>query len=276
LTTARHVDVDVGPCRLHVRDEGEGPPVLLVHSLTFDGDVWDHQAARLARRHRVLRVDLRGHGRTRWPDPGPVTLDDLAGDLAHLLDALGIERTGCAGLSIGGMVALRLALAQPHRVAALALLSTTAGAEDPERRALYEQVNEASRGREPDRATVDFVLSLMFSGAVRAARPDVVARFGDKLMAPPDPEGTYFVTRGMFARGDLHAALAHVACPTLVMASAADAAIPARHADALAAAIPGARLLRFAGSGHMITVERATEVTDALDDFFGAALGRTG
>lgn len=99
---------------------GDGPPLLLVHGGTLDRRMWEPNMAALTERHRVVRCDLRGYGASPPPD-GPYS---HAGDLCALLAALQIERAAVAGLSLGGGVALELALAHPDVVGALVLVGT--------------------------------------------------------------------------------------------------------------------------------------------------------
>ncbi len=95
--------VEIGSCGLQILEAGEGPALIFVHGLTFDHHMWAAQVAALQDRFRVITLDLRGHGETRW-NAGEVTIGDLADDIAHLLDALGLENAAYCGLSIGGMV----------------------------------------------------------------------------------------------------------------------------------------------------------------------------
>ena len=99
---------------------GDGPPLLLIHGATLDRRMWAPNMAALTERHRVVRCDLRGFGASP-PPAGPYSHAD---DLRELLGALEIERAAVAGLSMGGGVALELALAHPDVVAALVLVDT--------------------------------------------------------------------------------------------------------------------------------------------------------
>ena len=154
--------IDVGGASLKVFDEGAGTPVVLLHSLTFHSGIWQAQAGALARDHRVVRIDLRGHGGTAWPEPDDVTLEDMADDVLAVMDALDLPAAVVGGLSLGGMVALRVALRRPERVRGLALLSTSGQVEAPALRDFYHRVNVGSRGKPSDEPTVALILSLMF------------------------------------------------------------------------------------------------------------------
>ncbi|HLI95248.1 MAG TPA: alpha/beta fold hydrolase, partial [Candidatus Baltobacteraceae bacterium] len=95
--------------------EGSGDPIVLIHGFPVTRDVWDAQAARLASRMRVIRPDLRGMGRSSVPD-GPYLMETLAGDVAAVLDALGIDRACIVGHSLGGYVAMAFCRMYSERV----------------------------------------------------------------------------------------------------------------------------------------------------------------
>src|SRR5258708_27521294 len=109
----------------HVQVSGpeRAPALLLLHSLGTSLHVWDDQEAALARRFRVIRPDLRGHGLTTVP-PGPYTIDAMALDVLAIMDKLGIAVAHVGGLSIGGMGAQSLSAQAPERVGGLILCDT--------------------------------------------------------------------------------------------------------------------------------------------------------
>ena len=97
----------------HCRTDGDrGPWVMLSHGLATDMSMWDELAEALSDRYRVLRYDARGHGESAAP-AGDYTLDMLVADAAGILDALGVEQTHFAGLSMGGMIAIGMLINHP-------------------------------------------------------------------------------------------------------------------------------------------------------------------
>src|SRR5947209_792367 len=115
-------------------DAGSGPAVVLLHGHPFDRSVWRPQTVSLAAGFRVIAPDLRGYGHSP-ATAGTVTMADLAGDVWGLLDDLGITAVAAIGLSMGGLVAIEMALARPGGVWALGLVaSTVEPAGDDERR----------------------------------------------------------------------------------------------------------------------------------------------
>lgn len=265
--------LDIGPCRIHLRDAGAGRPVLLLHGLCFDGGMWQGLEDQLVGRHRLLAPDARGHGLTEWPPPQrAIDLDDLADDAARLLDRLEIARAAVVGLSMGGMVAMRLALRHPARVLALGLLSTSAEAEEPAARASYDRINEDSRGKPAAAPVVDFVLALQFSAGFRARAPEAVAGWRQRLLSAADPDGLYQVARAVIRRDSILPRLAELAIPALVLAPAGDTAIAPARGEAIAAAIPGAELVHLPDSGHLAPIERPAEVSRILGDFLARSI----
>lgn len=113
----------VNGTRLWYEVAGEGPPLVLLHAGLVDSRMWDEHVPALAVRHRVIRYDLRSFGRSSRPD-GPFSHAD---DLLALLDELGVERAALVGASLGGRVAIDVALSRPERVRALVLVASGLG-----------------------------------------------------------------------------------------------------------------------------------------------------
>jgi 2-succinyl-6-hydroxy-2,4-cyclohexadiene-1-carboxylate synthase len=121
---------------LHVEVEGEGPPVLLLHGFTGSIRAWDELCPDLARQARLIRVDLIGHGQSPSPpDPGLYSLDHAVDDLCGLLDRLGLGQVDLLGYSMGGRVALHMAVYAPQRLRRVILESASPGIEDDAERA---------------------------------------------------------------------------------------------------------------------------------------------
>src|SRR3954447_22186260 len=122
---------EVNGQRLHYEDSGgDGPAVLFSHGFLMDGEMFEPQVRALADEFRCITWDERAFGRTEY-DGKPFTYWDSASDAVGLLDHLGIERAVLAGMSQGGFLSLRAALASPARVQALVLIDTQSGGEDP-------------------------------------------------------------------------------------------------------------------------------------------------
>jgi len=235
-----------------------GPVVLLGGSLGTTRAMWAPQLPALARRHRVLAFDHRGHGASPVP-PGPYSIADLAGDVLALMDARGIERAHYAGLSIGGMVGLWLAANAQERVGRLVLLCTSAHLESGD---AYRERARAVRAAGTVEPVADAVVARWTTPAWARANADAASALRAMLVATP-AEG-YAACCEAIAAMDLRDQLAGIRAPTLVIAGAEDPAIPPAHGMALAAAIPGARLEILHPAAHLASIEQPQAVSALL------------
>lgn len=260
------------PVRLHWREAGHGPQaVLLLHAFPFDGRLWDEQLARLPRRWRIVAPDLRGFGASELGDVDVLTMDLLADDLAGLLDRLELERAAVCGLSMGGYVALALWRRHRERVRALALCDTRATPDTEEaRRARYALIERIAQ--EGAAAAADTLLPRLLAERTRRERPEVAERLRTLILEQP-PDALIAALRGLAERPDATPLLPGITVPTLVLRGAEDALVAATEAEALAAAIPDARLVTIPGTGHLPNVEDPAAFDRALVHFLEAAEG---
>ncbi|MBX5441175.1 MAG: alpha/beta fold hydrolase, partial [Solirubrobacteraceae bacterium] len=161
------------PIQVHHLVEGppDAPALVLANSLGSTLAMWEPQIERLAAELRVVRFDLRGHGRSPVP-PGPYTLAELAEDVVALLDRLEIPRAHVAGVSLGGMIAMRLGIDAPDRVDRLVLCCTSARLGPP---SMWEDRIRTVRERGTE-ALADAVVARWFTPAWAAAPPARVRR----------------------------------------------------------------------------------------------------
>jgi 3-oxoadipate enol-lactonase len=239
-----------------VSGPADAPVVVLSHSLGSTLAMWDRQLAALAG-YRVVRYDLRGHGRSPVPS-GPSTVDDLGGDLVALLDRLEIERASLAGVSIGGKASMWLAAHRPERVDRLVPCFTSAHLPPPEAwRERAELVT--AQGTE---AVADAVVARWFTPAFAKTEPAEVRRFRDIIAATP--AAGYASCCRAIEVDDLRPVLGSITAPTLVITGRDDPATPPEHGEAIAHGIPGARLLILDGAAHLGNVEQAAAFNRAL------------
>lgn len=239
----------------------EGAPVVVFsHSIGATLDMWDAQVAALAGRYRCLRYDTRGHGASEVV-PGPATVDDLADDLAGLLDALGLARAHVVGLSLGGMTGQAFALRHPDRLDRLALLATSAEMDKAAWRQRIETVT--TKGYAP------FIDGIMvprwFTPAFAEAHPEVVAGFRARMMAN-DPVG-YAACANVIATLDLLPRIAGIKAPTLIMVGAEDPATPVAMSETIRGLVRHAEMVIVPGAAHIVAVEAADIVNSYLDGF---------
>jgi 3-oxoadipate enol-lactonase len=250
---------------VHYDVTGQGPPLLLGHSLLCDGRMWEDVVPALSRRFRVYNIDARGHGRSTFRDD-EFTLEDLAEDWLAILDAEKIERALLCGLSMGGMTAMRLALARPERVAALALLDTSADPERAVERILYLVLAEVQRATGV-RPLAPVIERKFFGRTTRRERRDVVERGMERILER-DARAFYPATQAVFRRNGIVERLREIRCPTLVLVGEEDVATPLSRASRIAQGVAGAELVVIPRAGHMAPMEQPAAVEQALLSFF--------
>lgn len=248
----------------------DAPVVTLSHPLGATLHLWDAQAARLARRFRVLRYDTRGHGQSAVP-PGPYTVDQMAVDLRGLLDALGIERTHVVGLSMGGLVGMAVALAFPQRVRSLALCDTTA-CYGPALRPMWEDRIRTAETAGMTDVLIDRTMEIWFTPAFRERERATVDRVR-AMLRTTDPAGYAAAIRAI-GFVDLTERLGAIHCPTLVVVGEQDPGTTPAMARTIHERIAGSRLLVLPDAMHCSPVEQADLFDRALQEFLAGASER--
>jgi len=248
----------------HLHHEQSGPEdgapvVLLGSSLGTTLEMWTPAVAALERRHRIVRFDHRGHGRSPLP-PGPCEVADLGGDVLALLDRLRLERVSYVGVSLGGMVGMWLAAHAPERIERLVCVCSSAYLPPPEVWAA-----RAASVREAGSVGVlsDSVLERWFTRAYAEAHPDVMA-WMDTMLCECPAEG-YAACCGVVEHLDLRGDLGLIRAPTLVIAAAEDPSTPPEHSATIADGVPGARLEVLPQGAHLAAIERADEVVALIE-----------
>lgn len=252
---------------VHVRDvdlfyvdEGAGEPVIFIHGLTWDHTLYDAQIAALNGRYRCIAVDLIGHGQSGDVDHD-YSFFDLADYIAGFMDAAGIESAHIVGLSMGGMTAMPLALEHPARVRSLVLLDTDAQGEAPERAAGYEQL--ASIALQQGWAPVaEPVVGILFGGPFLADEGH--KQWAIEKLSASRPDGVARALKAVVTRANILDRLGAIAVPTTVIVGELDVATTPDKAEAMAAAIPGATLVRIPDAGHHSPIEQPGPVTEAI------------
>lgn len=250
---------------LFYEERGIGFPIILVHGFPLDRTIWEPVAGYLEPFSRVICPDLRGYGRS--PQADGYRMESFAGDLVALMDRLGIESAILAGHSMGGYISLAFARDYPHRLAGLALVTSQAAADLPERReARYQLASEVEkRGVE---AVVDASL------AKYSPNPDVLA-FTKTLMLKASPEVVAGSLRGMAERSDMTGLLEKLDLPALIIAGEVDELIAPRRSEEMAGLLPQGELVVIPGGGHMAMIEAPRLVADALHKLISRVSGQT-
>ena len=241
-----------GDARLYYEDDGEGPPILLTHGFVASTGMWDGQVDAFRDRYRLIRWDMRGHGRTECPDdPAAYSQDITVADMAAILDHLGIDKAVIAGHSLGGFMSLRFNVMHPHRVTALILQGCGPGYRSDDSRAKW---NERVDGR------ARTILDEGYEALGGAAEVPVSLQRSRQELA--------LAARGILAQVDAKVidSLPGISVPTLVIIGAGDSYY-LQGSDYMANRIPGADHVVVPDAGHGVNVDQPEIVNDAYATF---------
>ena len=235
------------------------PVLVLLNSIGTDMALWDTGVPHLLPAFRLLRIDTRGHGASDAP-AGDYTLAMLADDVVAVMDAAGVTNAAVAGVSLGGMIAMELALRHPARVTALALVCTSATMDAAAWQARIAKVRTEGTVAIADLAMGRF-LSPKFAethvGATQSVRAGLIA------MADDGYAGCGAAIRDMAVIERLPG----IALPTLVIAGDRDTSTPfAGHGEHIAAAIPGATVVHL-DAAHLAPIETPAALAATVRGF---------
>jgi 3-oxoadipate enol-lactonase len=247
--------------------EGDGPWVVMSHSLACSLAMWTPQIAALRSRYRVLAFDTRGHGASDAP-AGAYTLEQLADDLHGLLAALKVERPHFVGLSMGGMIGMTYALKYPGVFRSLVLCDTTSRF-PPEAAPLWaDRIRIATtQGMEP---LVEPTLKRWFTEGYLAQRPPVVEEVARMIRATP-PIG-YAGCCHAIPKIDATDRLHEIRCPVQIIVGEQDAGTPVAMSKAMQEAAPGSELVILPDASHLSNLQQPEAFNRALMDFLARAL----
>jgi 3-oxoadipate enol-lactonase/4-carboxymuconolactone decarboxylase len=235
---------------------GDAPALVLLNSIGTDMDLWDAMLPDLRQRFAVLRIDARGHGASA-ASPGDLSLAALAGDVLAVADAAGLGRFSLAGVSLGGMIGMELALRAPDRLERLALICTSATMDSAAWRDRAATVR-----REGMAAIADLAMTRFLSDAAEPTLAETVRR---QLVAM-DAQG-YAGCAAAIRDMDLADRIAGITCPTLVVTGTRDASTPfAGHGDYLLAQIPRAAHVVIEAA-HLAPLEAPQALAEVLFAF---------
>jgi 3-oxoadipate enol-lactonase len=242
---------------------GVGEPLLLVHGLGYARWGWEPVVDALAGRHEVILFDNRGIGESDAPG-GLYSVRMLAEDAVAVLDAAGLKRANVLGTSLGGMVALQLALDWPERVDRLVLACTTPGgagaAPMPDRTIRLMQ--------EAPTLPLELALRRFVENAFGPEPdPSLVDRIVQHRLTTAQPPAAWASQAAAGAAFDVWGRVPEVTVPTLVLTGDEDAVVDPRNSKLLAERIPGARLEVFPGSGHLFFWEQPDRFVQVVTDF---------
>ena len=248
---------------------GSAPTVLLSNSLATTMSMWKDQVSFLARDFRVVRYDMRGHGRTSAP-PGPYDFTLLARDVVGLLDHLRIERAGYVGISIGGIIGQYLAVQHPQRLIAAVLCSTTSQISDQVRGVWDQRIAAVEAGGMDSQ--VGATLERWFTEPYRAAHPEAMTWVGDMIRMTPT---VGFIGCGRAIQGlDVAKDLGRVRTPTLVLPAEKDPGMPPALSETIHRAIGGSEFSVIGNASHLSNIEQPAAFNAAVGAFLRKHLAK--
>lgn len=250
--------VDSGP--------GQGLPVVLIHGMALDHQMWLPQIQALETGFRVVASDLRGHGRSGAGD-GQFTYRQLAEDVLGLLDLLEIDKAVLCGLSMGGAVCMRIFELHPERVLALVLCDTTCDPDTEESKKRRELAIKSIK-KEGLAPFADLFLKSVFAPSSFKKHKDSVEGMRDTILSS-SPLGICGALLAQAARTDICPILQEINVPVLLMAGADDSLTPPGMMKKMAGSIPGARFKEISNAAHMANLENVEEFNRELLAFLG-------
>jgi len=263
--------IDHRGCRLTGDARGAGPPVLLIQGVGVHGDGWRPQVDALAARYRCLTFDNRGMNRSQ-PIGVSLSVEQMAEDALVLMDAQGLESAHVVGHSLGGLIALRLALSARKRVRSLSLLCTFARGRDATRPSLWMiWVGLRTRiGTRRQRRHAFLKLVMPPETLANSDRDALAARlapiFGHDLADQPPVAMKQLAAMRAYDASQRLSEL--VGLPTLVVSAAYDRIARPDLGRTLAAGVPGARYHEIADASHGVTIEHPEQINQLLLEHF--------
>ena len=246
-------NIDRDGVNIYFEVHGDGPPLILTHGYSSTSAMWQGQVEALSKHHKLILWDMRGHGRSDYPNDGALYSEALTvGDIAALLDEVGAKKAIVGGLSLGGYMSLAFYRAHPERVSALLIIDTGPGFKKDDARAAWNKraLDTAERF---DREGLEVLKS------ASCERSSVSHR---------DARGLALAARGMLTQRDAQVieVLPEIKVPSLVVVGADDAPFLAA-SDYMAAKIPGAQKAVIPAAGHAVNIDQPEAFIEAVLPF---------
>ncbi len=264
-------------------DVGSGPPIIFLHGFPFNRSMWREQIAFLsANGFRCIAPDLRGLGKLvaqtsvcddstpehRLKSVPPATMDDMARDVAALMDTLQSESAVICGLSMGCYVAFEFIHLFPSRVSALVLCGPRAQGPD-EKEKLSREAQALRVLAEGMDFAVESISSTLLAQKTVNEKPAVVESVGEMVLQT-DPRGAAAAQRGMAIRRDYSSDLPNIDVPTLIVAGREDGVRKPEDADFINRGIRNSQLEVIDDAGHLMNMEQPEIFNDVLLRFLGS------
>ncbi|MGH6739294.1 MAG: alpha/beta fold hydrolase [Bradyrhizobium sp.] len=248
--------IDRDGIKIHYEVHGDGPPLILTHGYSSTSAMWTGQVEALSKHRKLILWDMRGHGQSDYPESPSAYSEALTvGDIAALLDAVGIRKAIVGGLSLGGYMSLAFYRAHPERVSALLIIDTGPGFKKDDAREVWNK-----RALETaDRFEREGLEVLKSASRERST------------VSHRDARGLALAARGMLTQRDARVieVLAEIKVPSLVVVGADDTPFLAA-SDYMAAKIPGAEKVVIPAAGHAVNIDQPQAFIEAVLPFLDA------
>ena len=247
--------VKVNSINIAYERHGRGEPLVLIHGYPLDRTTWNEVASLLETDFDLIIPDLRGMGQSDAVNK-TYTVDDLASDIAGLLDHLKIQKAFIAGHSMGGYVALAFARAYPNRVRGLGMISSQVLADSPERKQGRYQT-----AKDVEEKGIGVVVDSM---TTKLSADPRIQSFVRDVMQRQKPTGVIGSLEAMADRDDSSDLFKSFKFPVVIVHGDADALIPVERGREMKAALPTAHYAELKGASHMPMMEKPQAVSEAI------------
>ncbi|CAN5165478.1 hypothetical protein BH11PSE9_BH11PSE9_15650 [soil metagenome] len=254
--------------RIAVEDEGEGPAVVCVHGLGGSGNTWTPLMPAMAR-HRVIRIDLPGSGRSQRSE-GALSIQRYVDVLLEVCRRLDVARAHWVGHSMGTIVCQHIAAAQPQLTASVALFGPLIAPPDAARKAMTARAAKAREGAASMQEITQALLNAAISADTRQRQPVAVAYVRESLMRQ---DGEAYARSCEALAGAQAAAIDRITAPVLLVTGDEDGVAPPQAVRAMADKLHNARstqVVVLPRCGHWTPIERPEECQRELRDFLAA------
>jgi len=257
-------EITANGIQINYREKGEGFPLVLLHGLSDDLNLWNPLLPEFSARYLTIAIDVRGHGHSTKPGV-PYSISQFSGDLVAFMDKLGISRAHLLGLSMGAAIAQQFALDHPQRTGALVLLSAFQRAEGGFRPKLLELRKKLIDDGVPAffDAAVKLVVTPEFQSAYAAAIEE-----SKKYCIQINTAPALIRAVGACLEFDIHERVSQISAPTLVLSGKEDVFTSNELAWKVYHAIKGSKWTIMPGVGHnLVTPENVPPLAHAVLDF---------
>lgn len=253
---------------------GIGRPVILLHGIGNSGRAWAPQIVPLVKAgYRVIVPDNAGHGASARLDR-PLGVSDIATDVLALLDYLSIEAADIIGLSLGGMVALEIALTQPRRVGNLIVANSFDTTATEEFRTIAEGWARTFRGEDGPVKRFESIWPMNVNEAFRASAEGMrTYQVWHGLAAAADGSSLAYVAEGIVGF-DVIMRMDSLSMPVLFIAGEQDRMSPPAISQRMADRVPNARFIEIQGAAHISNADSAATFNEAVISFLSEVRGQ--